>query len=227
MTLAREVVRKFDSALTTSIAAHREVLLAIDQKIRQASLESMLSEQFALSASVHWEVFLSDLLLAYVSEDPSTFLGGLERRIDQSIREKFGKAVRRSVEIRMPKTLRVAQTAAWVDPKDFNVTFASAEILTRRANDLISGQYAKRFSLDVDDIAFVDFVVALRNFLAHRSNAARSTLKTVVRGLSGPNAALAGSVHSIGTYLKNRAGTGDSRAILMASRMKAIATKLA
>ena len=66
-----------------------ELLLAVHQKRRQASLETMIAEQSALLIAVLWETFIKDLLVSYIVQDPQSCLEHFEGRFRQSIAEKF------------------------------------------------------------------------------------------------------------------------------------------
>src|SRR5207247_9334381 len=105
-----------------------------------------------------------------------------------------------------------------MDPRNFNVSVRSAGELAERANVVLAAEFAKRFTLAVDDARFFDFGVAIRNYLGHRSKASRAALKAAVVPLAGPNADLGGALPTIGAYLKLRNGTGDTRSIVIANR---------
>jgi hypothetical protein len=225
-TLGADVIRKFRKRINATVINHRELLLAVHEKRRQASLESMLAEQFALNVAVLWEVFLSDLLMAYVSEDPRTYMGDLQGRIKQSVRERFGQEASKCMKLDFPATVAPDRIAAWLDPKDFNVTVKSADALAQRANSMLSALHAKKFTLEPEDSEIVDFTVALRHYLAHRSIASRHQLLQVAKSLSGPNQELCDTIHKVGPYLKFRTTTGDTRAALVASRLSAVSARL-
>lgn len=225
--LAREVVRKFQNRLATAQTGTDELLLAVYGKRRQASLESMLASHMALDITVLWEGFVSDILVAYVASDPSAFMRDLRNRMEQSIQEKFGAEALKSVALSLPSTVTVAKASAWIDPKDFNFTVKSAEDLTKRANGMLSAPAAKKFTLEPDDAATVDFSLALRNYLAHRSPASRSKLVAEIGGLGGANADLKAPMHEIGAYLKARTAAGTPRVFTVASRLLTVAGKLA
>jgi hypothetical protein len=187
----------------------------------------MLAEQFALNTTVLWEVFLSDLLMAYVVEEPASYMRNLELRLAQSVRDKFGVEALRCVSIDLPHDIAMSKVAAWLDPKEFNLTFKSAGALQSRANDLLAAQFAKKFSLELDRSQLVNFIVALRNYLAHRSLASRAELKENAAVLSGVNTDLNDRIKTIGSYLKSRLSGGDSRATFLATRISVLAGSLA
>jgi hypothetical protein len=225
-TPSSEVVRKFRERIAVTIGYHRELLLAVHEKRRQRALESMLAEQFALNTAILWEEFFSDLLKAYVAEDPTHYLRGLRTRVEASTTDKFGATVARHISMDFPSTINPSQAAAWIDPKEFNVTVRSASALASKANALLAAQYARRFSMEHEQNQFIDFSIALRNFLAHRSKSARDILRTSAGALSGANAEFSASLKDIGPYLKFRHVDGDTRAARIAIRMSALAGAL-
>lgn len=227
MSLAKDVVCRFQARLNEAIDHHAELLHAVHNHKRQASLESLLAEQFAFTTTVLWEVFLSDVLMAHVAEDPRTFLADLKIRLNESVKGKFGPAAARYVALTPPATIRPHKVSEWLDPKEWNISVPSAAKLAVRANQLLPAPAAKRFTLSAEDSALFDFTIALRNYLAHRSEGSRNTLKAALRELSGANAPLNAKAHTVSVYLKTRVSNGDMRTVLIARRLETLAGVLA
>ena len=181
----QDVVRKFQVRLDDAVRHHSELIHAVHNHKRQASLETLLSEQFAFTTTVLWEVFLSNLLMAYVVEDPKTFIADLKCRLHESVKGKFGPMAAKHVALKSPSTIQSHRIAEWLDPKEWNISVPSAAKLAVRANQLLPATSAKRFTLSAEDAALFDFTIALRNYLAHRSEGAKSILKDTVKGLVG------------------------------------------
>jgi hypothetical protein len=220
--IALRVITRFQNRLTTGTRNFEEMVLAAYGKRRQASLESMLASQFALTVTVQWEVFINDLLVAYVATDPETFMNSLGHRLEQAIKDRFGMEAWRAVTVELPSELTLAKVPAWLDRKDFNVTVKSAEALAQRANAILAARYARKFTLDPDNAAIVDFGIALRNYLAH-SPASRRILNAQRQLLTGANAELAAAAGEVGAYLKSRTANGTMRVCVFASRLSAVA----
>lgn len=220
---ATAVVRRFQTRLTDAMVNHAALLHAVDGHRRQPSLESLLADQFAFTTTVLWEVFLSDVLMAYVSEDPSTFLVDLNVRLRDSVTAKFGATASKHVKLQPPATISAQRIPEWLDPKDFNISFPSAAKLSTKANSLLPGPAAKRFTLSGEDAHLFDFSVALRNYLAHRSSASRKLLSASVTSLKGANALLNAPIPTVSVYLKTAVTGGDTRAVLIARRLHALA----
>lgn len=221
----QKVVGKFTARIATTVGYHRELLMSVHLKKHQASLESIIVEQFVLSTAVQWEVLLSDLLLTYLVKGPKPYLESLRKRVSQSIKDRYGPDIARTASFSLPAALTVKRAKAFVDPKGFNVSAADSAELTKRANELLEAQYAKRFTLAADDSQLIDFVVAMRNYLGHRSKSSRDVLRQSIAVLSGPNSDLNGKFVDSGTFLKHRVG-GDPRSIIVATRLDQVARTL-
>ncbi len=222
-----EVRVRFCSQIRDLLRDYDEMLLAVHEKRRQASLEIMLSEQAVMSLAVFWEAFLHDLMVSYVVRRPKSCLEDAEKRLRQSLAEKF-LGITRWVELQFPSTLTEAQVERILDPKGWNVVATSSDALTRMANRYLSASDAKKFSLNADDSAFIDYLVSLRNYLGHRSSGARRQLLASLRGLQsgGENRDLMNSANrSIGVYLKRHTGNG-TRINVIGNRIITIAEKL-
>jgi hypothetical protein len=223
---AKKLSDKFCARVEKSIAHHDELLAAVQGKLRQAALETMLSEQFAFNVIVLWEVFLSDLLVQYLSMSPSRYTKDLKGRLLQSVKEKFGHPTAQFLRFSPPNKISVAQTRAMVDPKEYNITITSADALSRRANELLEAKYARLFTLNAEFAQFVNYIIAVRNYLAHRSTSSRKQLKTAVAALQGPNQPLIGPVSKVGSYLKVRDQQNKTRSVLIAARLIELARTL-
>ena len=222
-----KVISRFEKAVDASLENHRELVLALFGKKKQASLETVLVEQLVLSTAVAWEAFISDLFIAYITMKPKTYLDSLERRLNESITSKFGKPVARLTKFERPLSLSPNIVSVLVDPDGWNIALPSSDKLASKANSMLHATFARRFSLDADDGSFLDFAVALRNFLGHRSPKSRKSLTEAHRKLGvGKNAPFNGSLRNIAAYLKEKDADGNSRAILHALRLVEVARSL-
>lgn len=228
MSLAKNELRKFNNRINTASGYHRELLNAVDQKTHQAALETMLAEQFVFNIVVYWEVFINDLLLSYLVMSPRQFSNNLKEKIQKSMTDRYGSSAARLVSFRYPRRLSISQASSLADPKNFNISITSASQLSERANYFLSARYARLFVLSQEDLQFIDFLIAIRNYLAHRSDGSRSVLKDSVSSLSGKNAGLRKvSILNIGTYLKEKNPAGETRSLVIAARLMEVASKLA
>ncbi len=177
--------------------------------------------------AVQWESFLNDLIVAYVLMQPATALTSLQKRIDQSIAGKFGERAARCVSFDVEKPTTRQHVVGLLDPKDWNITVASANELSAKANEFLAARFAKRFSLGKADAEFIDFSVALRNYLGHLSDGSRTVLKTKIDAFSETtNTAFKATLGNVGVYLKTKDASGITRAVSFALRLIEISTKL-
>lgn len=228
MSQANKVIRVFRKRMTIALEYHNELMVKVHSNRRQASLEAMLVEDFVLSAAVMWEAFVNDIIVAYVCENPNTYLKNLQQRIEQSLTGKFGNSVAKRVKFVRPSKLDRDQAVKMIDPSGWNITADSAQALSDRANDLLVASHAKKFFLDQEDREFIDFLLCLRNFLSHRSKGSRARLKTAISRLTagGPNTTIKGSFTTVGAFLKKRVSSGETRATEIARRLMEIVQKL-
>lgn len=227
MNEAASAIGRFEKRIDQTLDYYSELLLAVTGKRRQAALETMLAEQSAMIMAVSWEAFIHDLLIAYVGTNPSVFKQDLQVRVSRTVQDKYGDAVR-WVKFRVPKTPSRSQLIGVIDPRGWNITANSAEDLSKRANQLLPAADAKKFSLDADDGAFVDFLIALRNYLGHRSKASRAEVSRLVKAIqrAGQNGPLAGHLTSVGAFLKDKIAGNDTRSHFIGRRLKQVAQKL-
>src|SRR5437763_404963 len=104
----KNVAARFQRRITDLTRDFDELILAVHQKRRQASLEAMIAEQTTLLSAVLWEAFISDLIVAYVLRNPASCLGESRKRLKQSLAVKFG-GIARWVAFTPPKTVNLAQ----------------------------------------------------------------------------------------------------------------------
>jgi hypothetical protein len=219
---------RFQKRVSDLLRDYGEMLLAVQGKNRRASLESMLSEQAAMSLGVYWEAFVHDLFVAYVTRNPVNCVSDFKRRIEQNLTSKFALSVP-WVALRIPSRLTEKQVAKILDPKGWNVNATSARELREKANQFLHSTDARNFALDADDALFVDFLVAVRNYLAHRSANSRTELTAKIRQLdpAGNNAVLSGEPVRAALYLKRRVNTAETRVHSIGHRLADISAKLA
>ncbi|MFP5207208.1 MAG: hypothetical protein ACLGSH_17780 [Acidobacteriota bacterium] len=179
-----------------------------------------------MSLAVFWESFLSDILIAHMVRRPKQCRKVNAGKIQKSIADKFPGS-HRWVSIEMPQKPSPEQVERMLDPKGWNITFKSAVDLRERANLWLVATDAQKFSLNADDAAFFDYLIAIRNFLGHRSSAARSTMIGAVAALNPQtsNSELCGAARQLGAYLK-QATTSGRRVNSISERVLSVAASL-
>jgi hypothetical protein len=217
-----EVTRdNFQRRVNNLLRDYGELLLAVHSKTRQASLEIMVSEQAVMSLGVYWEAFVHDLMLAYIMRNPTSCVLDYKTRINQSLTAKFN-VPSTWIKVNIPSQITLKHAERMVDPKGWNLDATSAEELRSKANQLLHSTDARNFSLSSDNAAFVDLVVAMRNYLAHRSTSSRRVFRASVRTLQtiGPNSRLASApAADIGQYLKTTVSVGLRRVHVVGERL--------
>jgi hypothetical protein len=217
----------FLKAVRRLIANHSELLLAIHNKKNEASLANELSSRTALGLIVLWENFVNDLVLAYAEDDPSRVLKSMKNRILQSVESKYGAACVRHVKCNFPQSMSARKIAALVDEKGMNITARTAADLAARANEILSGRYARKFTFDPKDSQFYDYVISLRNYLGHFSSRSLHSLRDTISKMQHPdNIVFQSSFTQIGAYLKVDTSAGKSRTILIGERLEDLAIRM-
>lgn len=222
------VAAKFDSKIGTLESNYRELRLALNGKKREESLANVLAEQFVMTTATAFECFLSDIVLDYFSCSPDHYTDDLQARMKSSIKERFGDVVTKWCKFEVPAKVSQAQWTLLLDPKGFNVSFTSADQLSKAANKYLAAEFAKKFSLPKDDRLFFDYLVALRNYLAHKSKRSRTELTKTAGKLSKkrPNSELFGNIKNVPKYLKTAPSGKDDRVVAIMERVRDIARQL-
>ena len=88
------------------------------------------------------EVFIHDIIVAYIEERSETCVKVHKTQLKQSIESK-NRAVAKWVKITVPTGLKRSQIEFMIDPNGFNITAESADKLAARANQLLKEQMQK------------------------------------------------------------------------------------
>jgi hypothetical protein len=221
-----KVRKTFCKRISDVTRSHEELILAVHNKKSEQALKTMLVEQYVMLSVVLWESFVNDIFLAYALDNSSVAVGNLKRRIGQSVEGKFGAHAASCIRFSVRQPITKGRLALLLDPKNWNITVRSAEELSSKANELLHARSAKKFSLAKSDAQFLDFVVAFRNFLSHRSKGSRATMKEALSRITeADNKFLCGSTKNVGGYLKYVCTGGNSRAVSFVNRLVTLAAK--
>lgn len=194
---------------------------------------SVLSETMLHSVYVAFEVFLSDLMLAYINRDFSVYQESLTRRINASVSSKFGIGAAARTNFAVSRHIKIQDLEQLIDPTGWNLTFKDVSELQSKFADWVVPAYGAGVStLSESDKRLIDTARAIRNFIAHRSEGSKrimnDKLLTVSSGPMCPNLSLPRGNHEIndvGAYLKANSG-GQRRLITFMERLKNIAASL-
>lgn len=217
---------KFKSEVLRNIEAYNDLLKAIDKKINENFLHSMIATQLAFTILSLWEAFLSDILLSYIVKNPNKMFGKMEERVNQSIKDKFGNEILKCVIFKVKKHLSWHTLLHMIDSKGSNITRSEPTDFTQLANDYLTGRYARKFTLSQKDNEFYSFVKKIRNYLAHGSLLSKKELVIVIQTMETPeNSFLKGNIGRIGPYLKENI-SGKQRVLLIAERLIKVSEQL-
>ncbi|CAE6724607.1 hypothetical protein [Paraburkholderia nemoris] len=194
---------------------------------------SVLSETMLHSAYVAFEVFLSDLMLAYINRDFSVYQANLKSRIESSVSGKFGAGAAARTTFTVSKHINIQDLENLIDPTGWNMTFKDvAELKAKFADWILAAHGAGVAALNPSDTRLIDTARAIRNFIAHGSSGSKrimnDKLVTISTGPACPNLSLPRGNHKIddvGAYLKAFSG-GQRRLLTFIMRLQAIAAGL-
>jgi hypothetical protein len=218
----------FQNRVTTALANYDGLIAAVAGRQRRIQMQRLVAEQCVLNVAVRWEAFIHDLIISYIENSPSTCITFHKNKVMQSVRDKHsGFAAWITVTVPTPPTR--AQIEEMLDPKGKNVSVDSADTLAKKANDLLAAAQARKFSLNASDGAYLNFSIAMRNYLSHRSRSSKKTLNDAQTALiaADPATHMAGSLRSVAIYLNQTPpGSAASRARLLGQSLSALAAKL-
>jgi hypothetical protein len=223
----RAVVKEFIAEVDELGKSFDRVLAALgaSSSPKRRDIENVVAEQFATSIAIAWENFVHNILVTYVLRSHKKYLKALQKRILNSVNEKFGAQCGKSLVFAFGTPSAFTDIEPLLDPKGWNITVRSGDELASTANKLLKSSIARKFSLDAEDRLFIDLLVALRNYLAHKSAGARATLLGALRNLDsvGKNVDLRDHSVRLNRYLLQPCATGGIRMKVILSRIKQIA----
>lgn len=173
--------------------------------------KNLLAEYSFLGASVLMEGFVSDLFVAYVNRDNSAFVGYLTQKMEIDTSDAYAKRAKDIASIDIKSHLTQETIREILDPHGYNVAFRDSGHLKERAGLWLTSVYKSRMhTLTSGNCAVFDTVKAVRNFLAHRSAAAKNTMQDSLVNPDLPSVLQRGSkhVHKVGYYLDSRPRPG-------------------
>jgi hypothetical protein len=228
--LIRTIPQSFVAAIDDLETGFDNVLAALaaaSKPIARSEVANTVAEQFATSLAIMWENFVHEVLVAYVLRNHKKYLKRLQKKIVISVTDKFGAQCGKKLVFAFGTPTSVGDVEPLLNPKGRNVTVSSGDHLATTANELLKGSIARKFSLDKEDRIFIDLLLALRNFLAHRSTAARASLVGAIRkaGRGGKNANLHAESIRLNRYVSETCPLGAGRLKAIFARVKEVANE--
>lgn len=190
---------------------------------------NQLAEQMFFFAAVTWEQFLHDLFVTYVNNDPEQVRGSLLKDVRDLAEKRLGKDVASRIGIDLDQ-LNMQQAAAILDKDGRNLTFRNSKELVIAAERWLVTKRSRRFSSMSDgDRCMLDAVVAIRNYVAHRSQASEDGMNECLVKDQVPSSLKRGKqrVVDVGSFLSSKPdGDGAIRLLLVLDFLESIAKSL-
>lgn len=194
---------------------------------------SILAETALHSTYVAFEVFVSDLLLAYINRNVSTYRASVQADIQKVVKPKLGAGVAGRATFQLPKHINLHDLESTIDPTGWNLTFKSVAVMQTKFADWVDPALGGGVAaLNGPDTRLIDAARSIRNFTAHNSAGSKTIMNdmlfNVSTGAACPNASLSRGVHEIndvGAYLKS-VSNGKRRLVTYVERLQAIAATL-
>lgn len=173
---------------------------------------NLMAEYTFLGASVLLEGFISDLFIAYINRDNSTFVDYLTGHMKIDTDGAYAKRAKSIASIDITSHLSQDSIRSILDPNGYNVSFGSSADLKEKAGIWLAQPYQGYVQAitPVNSAVFEAFK-AIRNFLAHRSTSAKKNMQDVLADSNLPQVLRRGQnqVHSVGYYLDSRPNYRD------------------
>ena len=224
-----QVVFAFQTQVASTLNLYDQLILAVAPSSQKTSLESMLSEQCVLAVAVQWEAFLHELIVSYIEQSPAECVNYHKEKVKQAITKSKNAIFLSWINYNVPAVLTRKHIENMVDPKGWNITADSADSLAGLTDNLLMASAAKKFSLPAVDRKFIDLIIALRNYLSHRSGGSVTTLKDKLADFQRTDKAspLRGKLVDVGMFLKTvPKGSADSRVKVIGMKLSTLAGKL-
>ncbi len=141
--------------------------------------EKKLIAEFAfLAVATFWEGYVSDLFVAYVNIDDSALKTYLVSKMEITASDAYASRAKHGAHVAFKGRYTGEQIRAILDYRDYNITFPKTDALKESANKWLVQQHKTHFvGLTKPQVAGLDAVNAIRNFLAHRSSAAKGAMQ--------------------------------------------------
>lgn len=123
-----------------------------------------------LRLGIAWESFRSDWYISAVCSDSSRFQTVVGETLSRAIAATGYRAATEFMQIAWPRPLSPDSIRDLLDSDGFNLTFRSARSWQDRAQLELPSTYVKHvLNLSGQDLKFLDFLIAARNWLVHGS----------------------------------------------------------
>ena len=177
---------------------------AVEAGVQEDGAKKLVTEYLFVASAALLEGYVSDLFVAYINRTSEKFREHLLSRMQLETEDEYAKRSVPYVETAMPH-LTVDRIREILDPTGFNVTFYTTADMKGSAGKWLADADKVRFTgISSPLCAFIDFVKAVRNYLAHRSQSADDKMQVALVAadlpaeLRRPN----NNVQDVGVYLR-------------------------
>jgi len=189
--------------------------------------KQLISEYLFVAAATLFEGFVSDLFVAYINRDSDRFRTHVLRNMSIEAADDYAKRSLDLVEKSLPH-LSVDKIREILDPTGYNVTFQTTARMKEAAGKWLPQADSVKFTgASNQQCAVVDFVKAVRNYLAHRSNASMARMQEalVAADLPAELRRAGNRVRNVGAYLRSTHGP-QRRFLHSVAQIRALAAQL-
>lgn len=177
---------------------------AADNHVPDDASKKLIAEYAFVSAAALFEGLISDLFVAYINRDSARFRDFLLRHLTIDTSDKYAERAKEYAETTM-RHLNVEEIRNVLDPTDYNITFQTTEKMKESAGKWLADSHKSGFvNTTGEQSAVIDYVKAIRNFLAHRSKASDTSMQRALLSCNLPAALKRNqnNVADVGAYLR-------------------------
>ena len=191
--------------------------------------KSAFVENCLLVTAVAWESFVSDMFIAFVNRDATSFKTHMENSLREHLKDSGmpKRAFDAFGSLRFPTHLDKIQVQSLADSSGNNITFSTYEKLEEKAAVWLTPIHGAKFSgLTPQQKAIINGLIALRNHVAHRSQRSLDAMNDVLfKGVLHPTGLKRGAnkFHNVGAWLKAKPlGSPSTRLSLLVGALDGI-----
>lgn len=174
----QSVKKFFEKSLDDALVFYKN----ISGKLEKKDEKGRLAAQTLMSVATIWECFLNDIIISYIVMDPENFFKYAQEKYERDITKSQENIKKHFVTSIKPKKISLEFITDVLDYNRRNISYAKVSVLKKEASKLISSEYVKGIrGIRQHDVAVIDLLRALRNFIAHGSDSSFDTLQKAVK----------------------------------------------
>ena len=189
-----------------------------------------ITEYSFLASSVLLEGFISDLFVACINRKNGPFTNYLVARMQIDSTDEHARRAIQFAAVDIGSHLTLDKIRQVLDPNSWNISFPTAGDLKAKANQWLDDPYKTNFnSISNAHGAILEATKSIRNYLAHRSGASKSTMQAALINTRLPTGFQRGvnQVNSVGSFLGCKPqGAAQTRLATYIAELRAISNQL-